>query len=97
LCGREGDAHNSYWKAWQAVKDDYDACIGAHYVALDFSRIQKDIALTHADRVQDDSVKEFYPSFYLNMGRSYEIPGNHSEAKRFYELAASLGYEHQAD
>jgi len=39
-------------------------------------------------------VKEFFPSLYLNMGRSYEMLGNEAEAKRFYELAAGLGYIH---
>jgi hypothetical protein len=100
--GRREDARNLYWQAWELAKDDYGACIAAHYVAR-FQQDPKEIfhwnqaALTHADKVQDDSAKEFYPSLYLNMGRSNELLGNHTEAKRFYDLAARLGYEHRTE
>lgn len=100
--GRQEDARNTYWKAWQAAKDDYDACIAAHYVAR-FQQKPEDIfhwnlaALTHADKVQDDRVKHFYPSLYLNMGRSYELLGKSAEAKRYYDLAAELGARHQTE
>lgn len=100
--GRHGDALNLYWQAWELARDDYDACIAAHYVAR-FQQEPNDIfhwnqaALTCADRVQDDSAKEFYPSLYLNMGRSYELLGNQIEADRYYDLAAELGYVHQPE
>ena len=100
--GRQEDARNLYWQAWELARDDYEACIAAHYVAR-FQQEPQDIlhwnqtALTHADGVQDESAKEFYPSLYLNMGRSYEILGNHTEAKRYYDLAAGLGYVHQPE
>lgn len=44
-------------------------------------------SLDRADIVDDDMVKGFYPSLYLNMGSSYENLGNHAEAKRYYDLA----------
>ena len=31
--GKWDDAFSLYWQAWEAVKDGYDACIEAHYVA----------------------------------------------------------------
>ena len=100
--GRQNDAHALYWQAWEAVKDDYEACIAAHYVARFQTKPEEVLrwnraALTHADAVKDGSVKEFYPSLYLNMGRSYELLGNLNEAKRFYDLAAGLGYVHQTE
>jgi hypothetical protein len=98
--GRREDARLLYWQAWLAAQDDFDACIAAHYVAR-FKEDPNEIlrwnqeSLTRADAVKDERVKDFYPSLYLNMGRSYEMLGNHSEAQRYYELAAELGVFHQ--
>ena len=100
--GRQEDARNLYWQAWELAKDDYEACIAAHYVAR-FQNSPEDIfqwnqeSLTRANRVMNEKVNEFFPSLYLNMGKSYELLGNHTEAKRFYDLAARLGFEHQAE
>jgi hypothetical protein len=38
--------------------------------------------------VGDDRVRGFYPSLYLNLGRSHEVLGHPAEASRYYELAA---------
>lgn len=95
-------ARSFYQQAWQAAQDDYEACIAAHYMA----RHQDDpherlhwnqVALDRANAVTDDSVEEFYPSLFLNMGRSYELLGDADEARRYYNLAAELGVIHQAD
>lgn len=100
--GRLEDAFTLYKQASEARKNDYDACIAAHYVAR-FQKTPKDTflwnqeALTHANASEDANVREFFPSLYLNMGRSYELLGNETEAKRFYELAAGLGYKYQAE
>ena len=89
-----------YQQAWEASMDEYEACIAAHYVA----HLQKDpqacfywnqIALQKANLVKDARAQEFYPSLYLNMGQSYEMLGQHLEARRYYDLAANLGVVHQ--
>jgi hypothetical protein len=89
-----------YQQAWEASMDEYEACIAAHYVA----HLQKDpqarfywnqIALEKANLVKDARAQEFYPSLYLNMGQSYEMLGQHLEARRYYDLAANLGVVHQ--
>lgn len=89
-----------YMQAWQAATDDYEACIAAHYVA----RFQPDAAetlrwnqtaLLHADAVEDEQIKDFYPSLYLNLGRSYALLGEPLEAQKYYALAAALGVAHQ--
>ena len=91
-----------YRQAWEAARDDYEACIAAHYMA----HVQKDAgemlrwnqeALNHAEKVENGLVDTFYPSLYLNMGRSYELLGNRVEAQKFYGLAAALGVPHQAE
>jgi hypothetical protein len=96
------DAKSLYQQAWDAHTDDYEACIAAHYVARFQDSVAESlrwnqIALDHANAVDDERVKDFYPSLYLNLGRSYELVGNQSEAQHYYDLAAALGVVHQAD
>lgn len=100
--GNIAQARSLYQDAWDAVQDDYDACVAAHYMA----RHQEDhrerlhwnqIALEKANAINDERVREFYPSLFLNMGQSYELLGNSSEAERYYGLAAALGVVHQGD
>jgi tetratricopeptide (TPR) repeat protein len=98
--GRKDEACKRYRQAWEAVTDDYEACIAAHYMA----RCQdspKEIlrwnqqALKRADAVKDERIKHFYPSLYLNMGRSYELLGDQAEAKKYFDIAAELGASHR--
>jgi hypothetical protein len=96
---RLADARALSLQAFEAVQDDFDACIAAHYVA----RYQEDpqsvlewneTALRHAQRVGDESVRAFYPSLYVNLGHAHEVLGNLAEARRYYDLAANLGLVH---
>lgn len=102
LEGRKEDARRLYRQAWAVCKDDYDACVAAHYVAR-FQETPKEAlswnraALIHANKVNDERVRSFYPSLYVNLGRSHELLGNREEAEHFYQLAAELGLEHQPD
>ena len=93
------DARMLYEQAWAARKDNYDACIAAHYVARFQDSVEESLrwnhlAFKHANLVNDESIKEFYPSLYLNLGRSYELVGNQIEAQKYYDLAAELGVAH---
>lgn len=99
---RTEDARILYEQAWAACKDDYDACIAAHYVArfqdsAEESLRWNHLALKHANAVNDERAKDFYPSLYLSLGRSHELAGDHTEAQRYYGLAAELGFIHQPD
>jgi tetratricopeptide (TPR) repeat protein len=98
--GQLDEARRLYQQAWDAARDDYEACIAAHYVA----RFQvtpeemlrwNQIALDRAEATEDDRGRDFYPSLYLNLGHSYEVLGNLVEAQRYYDLAADLGVKHQ--
>jgi len=96
------DARALYQQAWDFHADDYEACIAAHYVArfqdsAEESLKWNQIALECAEAVNDERVREFYPSLYLNLGRSYEAVGNPEEAQSYYDLAAELGVIHQPD
>jgi hypothetical protein len=95
-------ARSFYQQAWEARLDDYDACVAAHYVA----RFQtspaeslrwNQIALQHAEAINDERIKDFYPSLYLNLGQAHENLDNQVEAQRYYNLAADLGFVHQCD
>ncbi|MBI5296892.1 MAG: hypothetical protein HY869_15535 [Chloroflexi bacterium] len=98
--GRREDARVLYRQAWDSARDDYEACIAAHYVARFQDSPERtlhwnQIALQRADACDPDLVREFYPSLYLNMGQSHEALGDQTEAKRYYDLAAALGVTHQ--
>lgn len=99
---RSEAARALYQQAWEARRDDFDACVAAHYVA----RFQTNpaealrwnqIALDAANAVKDDRVKDFYPSLCLNLGQAHEKLGNQAEAQRYYDLAAQLGFPHQLE
>jgi tetratricopeptide (TPR) repeat protein len=90
--GRAADALALFTEAWQRRTDDFEACVAAHYVArhqdtpeltLHWNRL----AVDHADAAGDDRVRGFYPSLYLNLGRSYEDVGDRAEAARWYTRA----------
>lgn len=100
--GRSDDARRLYQQAWEASQNDYEACIAAHYMArfqtMPEVRLRwNQEALDRANRVEDESVEEFYPSLYLNLGRSHELLGNRAEAQIYYDLARQLGVVHQVD
>ena len=100
--GRIEAAQSLYLQAWATAQNDYEACIAAHYMARFQSTPEETLhwnqeALERAKRVHDESVKDFYPSLYLNLGRSYEVLGNSAEAQRYYDLAAQLGIVHHVE
>jgi len=99
---RLDDARALYQQAWKLHADDYEACIAAHYLARFQDSAEEtlrwnQIALERANLVNDERVKDFYPSLYLNLGRSYELVGNSDKAQQYYNLAAELGVIHQPD
>jgi len=100
--GNLGEAHRLYLQAWANASDEYEACIAAHYVARHQENVQEILhwnqeALARAEAVGDKRVEAFYPSLYLNLGRSYELTGNQKEAQRYYALAAALGFDHRVE
>ena len=94
---RFGDAYTLFEQAWAARRTNLDACIAAHYLA----RLQNDPerilhwnreALRYADAVVAEEgnrgIDSFYPSLYLNLGKSYEDMGDQITASHYYQLAA---------
>lgn len=90
MSGNIAVAGDLYHQAWEQKTSDFEAAIVAHYIA----RIQtttEDVldwnlkALSHADKVGNESVQAFYPSLYLNIGKAYEDMGDMAKARKNYE------------
>jgi len=91
--GRRDDARRLFARAWATSTDDFERCVAAHYLARHQASPAETLhwkreALTRARMVGDDRVRDFYPSLYLNLGRSYEDFGQREQARRYYNLAA---------
>lgn len=93
---RHADACALYRRAWDSAADDYERCIAAHYVARCQTSAQavlawNQLALKHAEAVNDERVTSFFPSLYVNLGDAYEQVGQIEDAQRYYDLAAASG------
>jgi tetratricopeptide (TPR) repeat protein len=102
FAGRLEEARALYWRAWEAARDDFEACVAAHYVARHQPRPEdalhwNQVALRHAMAVGDARVESLYPSLYVNLGHAYEVLGRETEARHYYALAAELGLVHRDD
>jgi hypothetical protein len=88
--GRRDEARSLYLQAWELRQGDLDACIAAHYLARHQESPAEtlrwnELALSHGMRAPADSVRSFFPSLYLNLGKSYEDVGDSSRARELYE------------
>jgi hypothetical protein len=92
LTGNRKEAAKLYQQAWDSRTNDEEACIAAHYVARLQSTPAEALhwnseALRFAQRATGESTREFFPSLYLNLGKSHEDLGNFARARKFYSLA----------
>ena len=87
--GRPAAAKALFEQAWAESRDDYEACIAAHYVA----RHQETAELAHewnrraverAHGVADERVRDFFASLYLNLAFSLEKLGRARDANEQY-------------
>jgi hypothetical protein len=91
--GRHEEALQLFMLAWHESTSAFERSIAAHYVARHQTTPESTLhwnqeSLTNADAVGDDRIQDFYPSLYLNLGKSHEDLGNLKDARRFYALAA---------
>jgi tetratricopeptide (TPR) repeat protein len=91
--GNDERAAELFEQAWKQSSDDFERCIAAHYVARHQADAELALrwnqeAMNCVQRVTDARVTEFFPSLYLNLGKSHEDLGNLEEARRNYECAA---------
>ena len=92
LAGRREEAAKLYRDAWDARTSDYEACVAAHYVAR-LQSTPRDVlhwnaeALRFAEAANNSELAQFFPSLYLNLGKSHEDLNKFADAKKFYRLA----------
>lgn len=93
---RFADARTLFEQAWAARRTNLDACIAAHYLARLQDEPERILhwnqeALRYADTVAaeetNSEIGTFYPSLYLNLGKSYEDMGDTVTANHYYHLA----------
>lgn len=93
--GKSEEAIKLFRQAWNEAASDFEKFTAAHYVA----RTQKSIAdklkwdetaLQLALNINDDTIKETYPSLYLNIAKCYEDLNDFQKAKKNYDLALSF-------
>ena len=99
LCAKgmaiEGEAPAAralFEQAWALRRDDYDACIAAHFLArhqstLDETLRWNEIAARHAEAVADDRARSFLASLYLNLGDAHRALGHVDDAQAAAERA----------
>lgn len=90
--GRMADAATLFAQAWETARDDYEACIAAHYVArhqpdADRTLHWNQVALDRARQVRDGRAAAFLPSLYLNLGRAFETMDDLTAARACYTQA----------
>lgn len=91
--GRDGDARDLFARAWDAARDDYEACVAAHYVARHQDTADDRLAwnaesLARAERVGDDRVAGFFSSLHVNLARAHADLGDPATARVHYGHAA---------
>ncbi|MFD3325565.1 hypothetical protein [Streptomyces sp. NPDC058701] len=91
--GRDDDARDLFLAAWDRARDDYEACVAAHYLARHQPTPEAALrwnltCLERADRVGDARVAGFYPSLHGTIGRSLLDLGRPAEAQGHFEAAA---------
>lgn len=93
--GLAAQASALFNEAWDAADSDFEKFTSAHYVARHQENIVEklkwdEMALDFALKINDDAVKQAYPSLYLNIAKCYEDAGELSKARKNYELALSF-------
>ncbi len=93
--GKLKDANRLFLQAWKEATNDFEKFTAAHYVARCQKSVEEKLkwdetALQLAFKIDDDTIKETYPSLYLNIAKCYEDLNDFVNAKKNYQLALSF-------
>ena len=93
--GKSEEASKLFTNAWNEATNDFEKFTAAHYVARHQNSVADKLkwdetALQLALKINNDSVKDAFPSLYLNIGKCYEDLCDLDNAKKNYELALSF-------
>lgn len=95
--GHTDEAARLFFEAYNQAANDFEKFTAAHHVA----RVQKIIPdkllwlqaeLRYALQINDEAVKASFAPLYLAIAKCYEELGDHDNAKKNEELAASSAY-----
>ena len=75
--GKKEDALALFLRAWEEATNDFEKFTAAHYVARHQNHVPDklkwdEISLQFARKIEDESIKEYYPSLYLNIAKCHE-------------------------
>jgi len=93
--GKKKEALTLFRQAWDEATNDFERFTAAHYVArhqkLVIDKLKWDeTALRLALKINDESMKENYPSLYLNIAKCHEELNDFDKARTNYQLALSF-------
>src|SRR5690606_17217805 len=88
--GKLKDANRLFLQAWKEATNDFEKFTAAHYVARYQKSVEEKLkwdetALQLAFKIDDDTIKETYPSLYLNIAKCYEDLNDFVNAKKNYQ------------
>lgn len=93
--GKLEDAGRLFLQAWNDARNDFEKFTAAHYVARHQKSIEDKLkwdqtALQLALRINNGTIRETYPSLYLNVAKCYEDLNDFVNARSNYQLALSF-------
>ena len=93
--GRPEEASKLFLQAWNEATNDFEKFTAAHYVARHQNSVTgklkwDETALQLALQINNDTVKEAFPSLYLNIAKCYEDLNDFDKARMNFDLALSF-------
>jgi tetratricopeptide (TPR) repeat protein len=90
--GKPAEAQALFTQAWEQATNDFERFTTAHYVARHqadtANKLKWDqIAIELALKADDETLRQAYPSLYLNVAKGYEDLGQLQQALAHYTLA----------
>jgi len=88
-------AKKLFLNAWEESTTDFEKFTAAHYLARNQENLDEELiwnleSLRLASLINEDSMKGYFPSLHLNLGKSYEKLNDIEMAIQHYTLAANF-------
>ncbi|GAA3963657.1 hypothetical protein [Mucilaginibacter dorajii] len=95
--GKLDEAHELFMQAWGIASNDFEHFTAAHYVARNQQQLQDKlhwnvVSLQYALKIDDEVIASYFPSLYLNFGKSYEDLGENELALKNYIYAKEASH-----
>lgn len=92
--GKPEEANKLFVRAWNEATNDFERYLSASSVARHQKNVSEklewlEVSLRFALRIDDDSVKNAFPSLYFSIAMCYDDLGDPENARENYQLANS--------